>query len=42
MDTFCMKCHILFSGENKADIINLSSSEFVQRLIKVQRLTCLL
>ena len=30
----CMKCHNLFSGENKNNI-NLSSAEFAQRVVKV-------
>ena len=30
-----MQCHILFSGKNKKNIINLSSAEFVQRVVKV-------
>ena len=25
--TICMKCHILFSGKNKKNLINLSSAE---------------
>ena len=29
-----MKCQILFSGKNKKNI-NLSSAEFVQRVVKV-------
>ena len=30
-----MKCHILFSGKNKKNIINLSSAENAQRVVKV-------
>ena len=30
-----MKCQILFSGKNKEDIINLSSPDFAQRVVKV-------
>ena len=30
-----MKCQILFSGKNKKNIINLSSAENAQRVIKV-------
>ena len=30
-----MKCQILFSGKNKKNIINLSSAENVQRVVKV-------
>ena len=30
-----MKCHILFSGKNKKNIINLSSVENAQRGVKV-------
>ena len=30
------KCHILFSGKIKKNIINLSSAEFVQRVVKVE------
>ena len=29
-----MKCQILFSGENKKTIINLSSAENAQRVVK--------
>ena len=31
-----MKCQILFSGKNKKNIINLSSAENAQRLVKVK------
>ena len=31
-----MKCQILFSGENKKNIINLSSAENAQRVVKVK------
>ena len=30
-----MKCQILFSGKNKKNIINLSSTELAQRVVKV-------
>ena len=30
-----MKCQILFSGENKKNITNLSSAELAQRGVKV-------
>ena len=30
-----MKCQILFSGEKKKNIINLSSAENAQRVVKV-------
>ena len=30
-----MKCQILFSGKNKKKIINLSSAENAQRVVKV-------
>ena len=30
-----MKCQSLFSGKNKKNIIKLSSSEFVQRVLKI-------
>ena len=29
-----MKCQILFSGKNKKSVINLSSAEFDQRVVK--------
>ena len=32
-----MKCQILFSGKNKKNIINLSSVENAQRVVKVKR-----
>ena len=31
-----MKCHILFSEKNKKNIINLSSAENAQRVVKVK------
>ena len=34
---FCMKCQILFSGKNKKNIINLSSAENAQRVVKVKK-----
>ena len=30
LEIICMKCQILFSGKNMKNIINLSSTEFVQ------------
>ena len=33
-----MKCQILFSGKNKKNIINLSSAENAQRVVKVNLL----
>ena len=33
-----MKCQILFSGKNKKNIINLSSAENAQRVVKVKGL----
>ena len=30
-----MKCQLLFSGKNKKNIINLSSAENAQRVVKV-------
>ena len=37
VETICMKCQILFSGKNKKNIINLSSAEFAQRMVKVKQ-----
>ena len=34
-----MKCQILFSGKNKKNIINLSSAENSQRVVKVNDCT---
>ena len=34
-ETICMKRQSLFSGKNKKNIINLSSAESAQRVIKV-------
>ena len=34
MKTKCMKCQILFSGENKKTVINLSSAELAQTAVK--------
>ena len=31
-----MKCQNLFSGKNKKNIINLSSAELAQRVVKVK------
>ena len=31
-----MKCQILFTGKNKKNIINLSSAENAQRVVKVK------
>ena len=31
-----MKCQMLFSGENMKNIINLSSAELAQRVVKVK------
>ena len=36
VETFCMKCPILFSGKKKKNIINLSSAENAQRVEKVK------
>ena len=37
METVCMKCQILFSGEkNKKNIINLTSAELSQKVVKVK------
>ena len=35
-----MKCENLFFGKNKINIINLSSAEFAQRLVKVEIVGC--
>ena len=35
-ETICMKCQILFTGKNKKNIINLSSAEYAQRVVKVK------
>ena len=35
--TICIKCQGLISGENKTNIINLLSAEFVQRALKVKK-----
>ena len=40
-----MKCQILFSGENKKNVINLLSAELAQRVAKDNRfnfLVCLI
>ena len=33
-----MECQILFSGKNKKNIINLSSAENAQRVVKVKNI----
>ena len=38
METFCMKCQILFSGENKKTIVNFSSAEFAYTVVKVYQI----
>ena len=35
-ETICLKCQILFSGKNKKNIINLSSAENAQKVVKVK------
>ena len=40
METICMKCLILFSGQNKINI-NWSSAELAQRMVKVKGSTCI-
>ena len=35
-----MKCQILFSGKTKKNIINLSSAENAQRVVKVKGIGC--
>ena len=37
-----MKCQIPFTGKNKKNIINLSSAENAQRVVKVKRADILL
>ena len=37
-----MKCQILFSGKNKKNIINLSSAENAQRVVKVKAVVLVL
>ena len=36
LETVCMKCQILLSGENKKNIIKLSSAHLAQRVVKVR------
>ena len=36
METICMKCQILFFRENKKNIINLSSAELANRMVKAK------
>ena len=33
--SICMKCQILFSGKKKKNIVDLLSTEFAQRVVKV-------
>ena len=37
METLCMKYQILFSGNNKTNIINLASDEFAHRMLNTNR-----
>ena len=39
METICMKCQILMSGNNKKNVTNLSSAEVAQR-VPVVKITC--
>ena len=41
LETICMNCQILFSGENKKNIIKVSSAEFAQRVVKVLETICM-
>ena len=41
IETICMKCPVLFFGKNKKNIINLSSAEFAQRVVKVKETSLL-
>ena len=34
LETMCMKCQILFFGENKKNVTKLSSAELTQRVVK--------
>ena len=36
IETFCMKCPILFSGKNKKTINILSYAELAQRVVKIK------
>ena len=36
LETICTKCQNLYSGKNKKHIINLSSAEYAQRVVKVK------
>ena len=36
VETIFIKCQILFSGRNKKTIINLSSAELAERVVKVK------
>ena len=36
LETVCMKFQIRFSTKNKKNIINLTSAEFAQRVVKVK------
>ena len=36
-----MKCQILFSEKNKKNIINLSSAENAQRVVRLKRYNCI-
>ena len=36
METVCMKCPILFSGENEKIVVALPSAELAQRVVKVK------
>ena len=35
LETICMKCQILFSGENNKNIISLRSAEFAHSMVSV-------
>ena len=39
VETICMKCQSLFSEKDKKNVINLSSAESAQRVVKVKMIS---
>ena len=34
--TICMKCQILFKGQNKTNVTNLSTAELAERVVRIK------
>ena len=36
IETICMKCQILFKGQNKTNVTNLSTAELAERVVRIK------